>query len=323
MFAVFGLMERIGYSSDRRGGFPGYLSLFFATLALYVFFDNSLSLLVFDQRVAAKINTIGVGFCATGLYFSYLGFITSILGMSARRTAWRRLSIVLVLAAQSGTFLVLLHGWEWYMENVDRYLVSLYGCVFIMVIVVQARYLYRRRDRPEKAAVILLTAINVMILSLFFWRYVITVNRENFILNNSISVFIISLFYPFLLRVYRSADFRELMRLRGEIEARARMQNRSLGELFRSAGSALPSSELEVCEALVRGLEYKEISLETGLSLSGVKKRIHSLYGKLGVQNRTELYNIVATLRGSVSSQGEACPADGESVTAEGQGIED
>ncbi len=302
MFALFGLMERASVPSERRGGALGYLSLFFAALSLYVFFDNSLSLVAFDSSVAAKINTIGVAACAFFIFASYVGFISSVLGIPTKRAPWLRLATVLALLAVSLTFLVIEYGWEWYMERVDRYAIGLFALVFLILTVKQCGYFIARKAWRERTIFILISTINVMVLSLFFWKVLITSNPINFALNNSLPILAIAFLYPLLFRVYRSAEYREIMRMRAELGERALAQSRSLKELFSVRQTpAFSDREIEVCEALLRGLEYKEIALETGLSLSGVKKRVHSIYSKFGIQNRTELTNLIASIRASTA----------------------
>jgi len=47
--------------------------------------------------------------------------------------------------------------------------------------------------------------------------------------------------------------------------------------------------EREVLKFLYQGLQYKEISDRICISLAAVRKRVHSIYKKFSVQNRTEL----------------------------------
>lgn len=46
--------------------------------------------------------------------------------------------------------------------------------------------------------------------------------------------------------------------------------------------------EREVLKCLTRGMTTREISVELNLSVSTVKAHLGSIYGKLGVSNRTE-----------------------------------
>jgi two-component system, sensor histidine kinase ChiS len=59
----------------------------------------------------------------------------------------------------------------------------------------------------------------------------------------------------------------------------------------------LTFKEREVIILLCQGLQYKEISDKVCISLSAVRKRIHSIYQKLNVQNKTELILALETKR--------------------------
>ncbi|MEM9821708.1 MAG: response regulator transcription factor [Bacteroidota bacterium] len=63
-------------------------------------------------------------------------------------------------------------------------------------------------------------------------------------------------------------------------------QNQSFKEL-----ELLGKREREVLELLAKGLLYKEIAREMGITIGTVKQHIHSIYQKLHVQNRTEAIN--------------------------------
>jgi DNA-binding NarL/FixJ family response regulator len=53
----------------------------------------------------------------------------------------------------------------------------------------------------------------------------------------------------------------------------------------------LTNRELELLDHLSKGLLYKEIALEMGITVGTVKQHIHKIYGKLQVSNRTEAIN--------------------------------
>jgi DNA-binding NarL/FixJ family response regulator len=46
--------------------------------------------------------------------------------------------------------------------------------------------------------------------------------------------------------------------------------------------------ELEILSLLAKGLRYKEIAAQLGISSSTVRAHLHSLYRKMGVGSRTE-----------------------------------
>jgi DNA-binding NarL/FixJ family response regulator len=55
--------------------------------------------------------------------------------------------------------------------------------------------------------------------------------------------------------------------------------------------ATLSARENEILQLLSRGLLYKEISDQLGISTSTVRQHIHRIYEKLHVQNRTEAIN--------------------------------
>lgn len=55
--------------------------------------------------------------------------------------------------------------------------------------------------------------------------------------------------------------------------------------------ATLSSRENEILQLLARGLLYKEIADQLGISTSTVRQHIHRIYEKLHVQNRTEAIN--------------------------------
>ncbi len=50
----------------------------------------------------------------------------------------------------------------------------------------------------------------------------------------------------------------------------------------------LTAREYELLTYLVKGLQYKEIGLQLGISISTVRSHLHTIYKKLHVQSRTE-----------------------------------
>ena len=60
-----------------------------------------------------------------------------------------------------------------------------------------------------------------------------------------------------------------------------------------SEESRLPLTprEFELLDLLSKGLLYKEISAELGITIGTVKQHIHKIYDKLQVNNRTEAIN--------------------------------
>ncbi len=77
------------------------------------------------------------------------------------------------------------------------------------------------------------------------------------------------------------------------------------GDLRRAPAGDLPSidrcplspREIEVMRRLARGMVYKQIAHELGLSTSTVRQHLHNVYPKLGVVDRAQAV-LIATKRG-------------------------
>jgi two-component system, NarL family, response regulator LiaR len=66
--------------------------------------------------------------------------------------------------------------------------------------------------------------------------------------------------------------------------------------MVKSAGQ-LTKREEEVLVVLAKGLLYKEMAVQLGVSLDTVKKHCKNIYHKLKVRNRTEATNYFNTLK--------------------------
>ena len=303
MIAFFCLLDGLGRSRDERDPLLGYFALLSTSLSFYVFFDNSLSLLVFDHRVAAEINTVGIAFCSFVTLSSFLLIAARILGIPRGQRGWMVWCVVPALVAFSLSPFAVLRGWDWYMAHCDAPAIGLYAFTSVLGMGNAIKLFCRKGLWRSRAVTLFLASSIMMIVSQFFWRILINLNNANFLLNNSIILGVTALAFPVFLASRRSAEYRELQGIRDAREAEAVRAREGLGATLRAAPGILRQigrREIEVCGALLEGLEYKEISERLGLSLSGVKKRVHSLYEKLEVQNRTELFNRVLALRGGM-----------------------
>jgi DNA-binding NarL/FixJ family response regulator len=59
----------------------------------------------------------------------------------------------------------------------------------------------------------------------------------------------------------------------------------------------MSARELDVLRRLARGMVYKQIASELGLSTSTVRTHLHNVYGKLGAMDRAQAV-LIATERG-------------------------
>ncbi len=82
------------------------------------------------------------------------------------------------------------------------------------------------------------------------------------------------------------------------------------------ANTELSERELEILKLLATGLSNKEIASQLFLSINTVKVHLRNIFGKLGVQTRTEA-TVIAIQRGYVTVPGPSVP-NGETVMGRG-----
>jgi DNA-binding CsgD family transcriptional regulator len=83
----------------------------------------------------------------------------------------------------------------------------------------------------------------------------------------------------------------------------------------------LSERELEILKLLATGLSNKEIAAQLFLSPNTVKVHLRNIFGKLGVQSRTEA-TLIAIQRGYVSVPGAPVTPNGETAEAADEAIE-
>lgn len=272
-----------------------HFSLFLFSLALYIFFDNSLSLLVFLPDRGPLYTTVGVALATLGIMIFLLLFLYRMVGLTRTGRRIRNCSYVLGSLACLLSFSVFFKGYLWYMKVFDKVAIGAYILIFTGNITLLLHTLKSKKKFSYSYEVLILISSILIILSLFLFRIIIACNLENYTFNNHIPVAAAVFIFPAFLTLKSTDEFRELILLKEHLrEMHLRKdeeyKNRCIrfAELFR-----LNTREEEVMTGLLEGQEYKEIASSLSLSLSGVKKRVHSLYRKAGVQNRTELVNLV------------------------------
>lgn len=98
----------------------------------------------------------------------------------------------------------------------------------------------------------------------------------------------------------------EMLAVARSINLRPRSLREIMYDLPQSTGAArvrqvdpnpMSSRELDVLKRLARGMVYKQIASELGLSTSTVRTHLHNIYGKLGAMDRAQAV-LIATGRG-------------------------
>jgi hypothetical protein len=296
---LYHLLAWLGRGKQEAEKTDLYFSLFTFSLTLYVYFDNTLPLLYMNPLSAALITTPGVAAASLLITVSCLFLLQDVLRIHYRYRKWILVSGILGLASFLLSPLTWFFGYEWYMYFMDKPAIILYLIIFIFnffIFFKSLRGFDFKKDRLN-FLIFILTALIIVIL--FVYRILVAININNLYLNKTIFMLAVIMLFPVLLTSKANREFLELTLLKENLRHREKRETETqLGNLTRYCeNKKINNKESLVMVGLMKGLEYKEIADELGLSLSGVKKRVHCLYLKMDVQNRTELVNRILEIQ--------------------------
>jgi DNA-binding CsgD family transcriptional regulator len=297
--AIYHLLSYVMRNRQEVNKSDLYFSLFLIGLAVYIFFGNTIAGQVIKVRNIAQITTSGV-LTASAILLIFLGhFLYEILQVSRQKKIFLYISIIISCATLPLQIFVWVKGYLWYYKYLHLLVTLIYlGLYFINtgLLIVDGVKTGRLK---EKINVFIFIATQVLIISLFYYQIIFSYSIKYYLLNNFVIVIFTVLFFPVLLVSKSSKEFKENIILKEklknlEVDAKQNQKNRKnerVNDFINE--NKLNEKEILVMKELLNGREYKEIAADIGLSLSGVKKRVHSLYKKTGVQNRVELVNNV------------------------------
>lgn len=274
-----------------------YHALFFASVGFFVYLDNALGEFFNREEAALNWRIPAEIFCLyAAVAFGALALAeTHSLDARRRRPLAIGLSVLSLAPLASACTLVL--GWRWYRGVLAVPVVAAFTVAFLaLVSYVCVLVGLKRAARGARPMISLLTvsAIGLYLVSVkvaceLFPRFYLS--QSYFPL-----LFVLALFASFL----SAQAVTERRELRAVVARGTEPGSFDLGAVARFVASGslpFPATDREraVIRGLCEGLLYKEISSETGLSLSLVKKTAHEVYRKAGVQTRVDLIKLLAS----------------------------
>lgn len=281
-----GFINRKGEEQGKRWL---YLFFLFFFLALIVFFDNTLAGYLdktpdsFLWRIPATTTS------HLGVYNFSLLILSEVLTLSAKQRRPLIISCLILANAPAISFLILKKGMYWYKENLVLPVFILFGAAIIFSIVYMGFFFSKLRKYRDFTVVINYIGIFGIGLFIYFMKISQEIHPQLYHTQNYLFLVLFLLILLFLLSRQSHLEYRELQELR-----RAGML---LDKKSPVNPESLPFSTTErectIIQGLCNGLLYKEIAMELDISLSAVKKGVHSVYRKAGVQNRVELIKLL------------------------------
>lgn len=274
-----------------------YHALFFASVGFFVYLDNALG--EFFNRGEAALNwrIPAEIVCLYAAVASGAFALAETHGLDARRR--RPLAIVLsaLSLAPLASACTLVLGWRWYREFLSVPVVAAFAIATVALVSYVGVLVASKRAVSGPRALMSLVTVS----AIGFYLVSVKVACElfpRFYMSQSYFplLFVLALFASFL----AAQAVTERRELRAEVARGAEPGTFDLDAVARFvvAGSLpFPATDREraVIKGLCEGSLYKEISSETGLSLSLVKKTAHEIYRKAGVQTRVDLIKLLAS----------------------------
>ncbi|MBN1648657.1 MAG: helix-turn-helix transcriptional regulator [Spirochaetales bacterium] len=269
-----------------------YFALFVISLAGYIFFSNTLSLLLYKEELARRLNTTGATFCIFIMTVGFYNCLYAILKIPRPLHLVKNASTLISFLVFIACLFIWKYGYSWYRKTLDTWIVLAIGMIFLTNSVLLIWAGAKNGQLKSASRILFFLASHVLIISLFIFKVLLIIDARNFLINNFIILLFSVLFFPVLLVSKSSRELQELTLLKVKLrnpDTAIGLNMQKMDEFI--SGRKMTDMEKKVLSELLKGLEYKEVANNLDLSLSAVKKRVHSIYKKASVQNRVELVN--------------------------------
>ena len=279
----------------QRNRSPLYFSLFILSLCLFIFFDNSFMDYYYPEFQSLTV-LIPVVYCCSYFMFLFgLLFISDEFQLSKKEKLPVTIVVVLLINSPILSGLTLIWGPDWFIRYLSTFVILYIITAAVFSLIYTGWHLVKKKKYLDIKILLSFLGITFIALYICFNRIILESHKE---LYNSNSFLVLSLFiliYVYILSRQSSEEFRELMELKNTIGTLLTMKHGTISE----DELPFPASEreLKIIGGLCGGKLYKEIASESDMSVANVKKIVHGIYIKAGVQNRYELINLLFPFR--------------------------
>jgi len=280
-----------------------YFSVLFLFLGLFVFFDNTLAG-YFEQIPTAFLRRIPVMmFCQYGLFVFSVLILAEELSLSKTQCLPLLVVTLLLVSAPLASLLILRNGIFWYNQNLSKPVLMVFGLGILFTLLYTCILFFKKKKYRDFQSLVMILGIFGTGLFLYITKISQYRNPELYQTQTYLLLVLFLLVFLFLLSRQSHLEYRELKELR---RAGKLLSDRTSGkkDIFNTLlGNVKPDKlpfptterECRIIRALCSGMLYKEIALEMEISISSVKKGVHCVYKKAGVQNRVELIRFLTS----------------------------
>ena len=267
---------------------------FILSFAGCIFFSDTISAMFFSEKVSASINTVAVSFFIFVMITGYYSFLYQFLNVDSNYYFLKRASVMISFNLFLLSLLVWQTGYKWYFNHIGIWIQFAYGIIVIANSALCIFGAIKNDYMRSYSKVLFIFASHILILYLIIQKIMRHLSPMDLHEQHSLISLFAILFFPAMLVSKSNRERLELNSLREQLE-KNKVTDEVQADKIKDFGLSNNLNETErlVLMHLLKGLEYKEIAHYLDLSLSGIKKRAHSLYKKSNVKNRTELINSV------------------------------
>lgn len=269
-----------------------YFSLYLITISLFLLFDNTVIDYYFTNQVDINVNVPIVTFLCYLMYVVSTSYLMEVVSFKSKDKKFIFYSYLVLLICPVISIFTILWGVEWY----GFFVAFPVLLCFILCGVIDLIYIgYQiKKSRSFSSIKILYSYLGVVSVSIYIitTKFYLEMTKENYNTPNYYTILVPIFIFIYLMAKDKNDEYLELVELR-KLEIN---KNQIDMELF-DTNYKLSKKELLIAKGLCEGKLYKEISSDTEISISYVKKLVNSLYKKCEVANRSELINLGYSLK--------------------------
>lgn len=269
-----------------------YFSLFILNIALYLFFDNTVIDRYFSISIDTDTDIPVVTFLCYFIFITSTSYLMEIIDIKSKSKKFIFASYLLLLICPILSIFTFWFGVGWYSSFIGLPVIL----SFIIISIIDLFYIgyHIKKSRSYTSLKILFSYVGVVFVAVYIiaTKFYLEMTKLNYSTPGYFTILFPIFIFIYLMAKDKNDEYLELVELR-----KLDIKNNTIGIDQLKIEYKLSDKELLIAKGLCDGKLYKEISSETNISISYVKKLVNSLYKKCEVANRSELINLAYSLK--------------------------
>lgn len=268
-----------------------YFSLFILNIALYLLFDNTVIDTYFSISFISDVDIPVVTFLCYFIFITSTSYLMEIIDLKFKSKKFIFVSYLLLFVCPILSIFTIWLGVGWYSSFIGLPVIL----SFIILAVIDLFYIgyHIKKSRNFSSLKILFSYVGVVSVAIYIiaTKFYLEMTKLNYSTPGYFTILFPIFIFIYLMAKDKNDEYLELVELRKLDINNNTIEIDQFKNLYK-----LSDKELQIAKGLCDGKLYKEISSETEISISYVKKLVNSLYKKCEVSNRSELINLAYSL---------------------------